>query len=268
MKLEGARVLLTGASGGLGQALARGLHARGAGLVLTGRRTDVLTPLAEELGARAIPADLGAPADVERLVRSAGEIEVLVANAALPASGHLLELSQAQIDTLLEVNLRAPIALVRALAPAMAARGSGHIVLMSSLSGKAAAPVSSVYSATKFGLRGFAHGARADLRKQGVGVSVILPGFVRDAGMFADAGSVRLPPGVGTSSPEQVVRAVITAIERNRGEITVAPLPLRLGANISAVAPGLAAFGQRLAGGATVARRVSEGQVQKRPDDG
>ncbi len=268
MRLEGARVLLTGASGGVGQALARGLHARGAQLVLSGRREDVLKPLAEELGASAILADLGVPADVERLVHEAGEVDVLLANAALPASGHLLELSQAQIDTLLEVNLRAPIALVRALAPAMAARGGGHVVLMSSLSGKAAAPVSSIYSAAKFGLRGFAHGARADLRKQRVGVSVILPGFVRDAGMFADAGDVKLPPGVGTSSPEQVVKAVITAIERNRAEITVAPLPLRLGANISAVAPGLAAFGQRLAGGAAVARRVSDGQVEKRPDGG
>ena len=267
MRAEGARALLTGATGGLGQALARGLHARGAKLILSGRRADMLIPLAEELGADAIVADLALRADVERLAADAGRVDILLANAALPASGHLLELSPGQIDTLLEVNLRAPIALARALAPAMAARRSGHIVLMSSLSGKTAAPVSSIYSATKFGLRGFAHGARADLREMGVGVSVILPGFVRDAGMYADAGSVKLPPGVGTSSPEQVVRAVLTAIERNRMEVTVAPLPLRLGASIGAMAPGLSAFGQRLAGGAGIARRVSEAQVQKRPDD-
>ena len=88
---------------------------------------------------------------------------------------------------MLEVNLRAPIALARALAPAMIARGSGHIVFISSLAGKAAAPASSIYSATKFGLRGFALGLREDLRPHGVGVSVVLPGFIRDAGMFADA---------------------------------------------------------------------------------
>ena len=129
--------------------------------------------------------------------------------------------------------------------------------MISSLSGKAAAPASSIYSAAKFGFRGFAHGARADLRGTGVGVSVIMPGFVRDAGMFADSG-VKLPPGIGTSSPEQVASAVISAIERDRGEVTVAPFGLRIGANIAAVAPDLAAAGQRLMGGAKVAARLSQ----------
>ena len=145
--------------------------------------------------------------------------------------------------------------------------GAVSIVLISSLSGKAAAPAASIYSATKFGLRGFAHGARADLRRSGVGVSVILPGFIRDAGMFADA-AIKLPPGVGTSSPEQVAGGVITAIERNRGEVTIAPVGLRLGASFAAVVPDLAAAGQRLLGGAKVAARVSERQVGKRPDEG
>ncbi|HUY59452.1 MAG TPA: SDR family NAD(P)-dependent oxidoreductase [Solirubrobacteraceae bacterium] len=266
MKVSGARVLLTGATGGIGHALARALHDGGAQLLLTGRRLDVLTPLADQLGARVIAADLSMRDDIERLAIEAADVDILIANAALPASGHLLDLNQAQIDTMLEVNLRAPIALARALAPAMVQRGSGHIVFISSLSGKAASPAASVYSATKFGLRGFAHGARADLRGTGVGVSVILPGFVRDAGMFADAG-VKLPPGVGTSSPGQVASAVITAIERNRGELSVAPLGLRLGANVAAVAPGVSALGQRLAGGALLARRVSARQTGKLPDD-
>jgi short-subunit dehydrogenase len=267
MKISGSKVLLTGATGGIGAALARALHAGGAQLVLTGRRVDVLTPLATELDAQAIAADLAQHDDVERLAADAADVDILVANAALPATGHMLELSQAQIDTMLEVNLNAPIALARALAPGMVSRGRGQIVFMSSLSGKAAAPVSSIYSATKFGLRGFAHGARADLRGTGVGVSVIMPGFVRDAGMFADAG-IKLPPGVGTSSPEQVTSAVITAIERNRGEVAVAPLPVRIGASVAAVAPELAAAGQRLMGGAKVAAHLSERQAVKRPDGG
>lgn len=266
MKISGSKVLLTGATGGIGAAIARALHARGAQLVLTGRRIEVLTPLATELGAQAISADLAQRIDVERLAADAADADILVANAALPATGHLLELSQAQIDTMLEVNLRAPIALARAFAPGMVSRGHGQIVFISSLSGKAAAPASSVYSATKFGLRGFAHGARADLRGTGVGVSVILPGFIRDAGMFADAG-VKLPPGVGTSSPEQVASGVISAIERNRGEVTVAPLGLRIGANVAAMAPDLAAAAQRLMGGAKVATHLSERQAGKRPND-
>ena len=266
MKVNGSKVLLTGATGGIGAALAKALHAQGAQLVLTGRRLDVLTPLATELGAKPLTADLSQRGDVERLAAEAGDVDILVANAALPATGHILELSQSQIDTMLEVNLTSQIALVRAIAPAMVSRRSGHIVLISSLSGKSAAPSSSIYSATKFGLRGFAHGARADLRGSGVGVSVIMPGFVRDAGMFADAG-IKLPPGVGTSSPEEVASAVITAIERNRGEVSVAPLHVRLGASLAAVAPELAATGQRLMGGAKVAARMSERQRDKRPDD-
>lgn len=264
MRVAGAKILLTGASGGIGTALARALHARGAQLLLTGRRLELLTPLADELGTETIAADLADRRDVERLAAAAAAVDVLIANAALPASGAVLDLSQAQIDTMLEVDLRAPIALTRALAPAMVSRGRGQIVLISSLSGKAAAPASAIYSAAKFGLRGFAHGARADLRDAGVGVSVIMPGFIRDAGMFADTG-VKLPPGVGTSSPEQVAAAVIDAIERNRAEVSVAPLGLRLGANLAAVAPGVAALGQRLMGGARVAGRVSERQLEKRP---
>ena len=124
---------------------------------------------------------------------------MLVANAGVPANGLLEELSQEQIDRMLEVNLRAPIALARALMPSMIERGSGHMVFMSSLSGKAASPASSLYAATKFGLRGFALALREDLHQHGIGVSVVLPGFIRDAGMFADSG-VKLPPGVGTRS--------------------------------------------------------------------
>ncbi|MGH2835264.1 MAG: SDR family NAD(P)-dependent oxidoreductase [Solirubrobacteraceae bacterium] len=267
MRVNGSKVLLTGATGGIGQELAHALHSHGAQLLLTGRRLELLTPLAAGLGARALVADLAERADVERLAAQAADVDILIANAALPASGQFLELGQMQIDTMLEVNLRAPIALARALAPAMASRGRGHIVLMSSLAGKAASPASSLYAATKFGLRGFAHGARADLRRSGVGVSVIMPGFIRDAGMFADSG-VKLPPGVGTSTPGEVATAVIQAIERDRGEISVGPLSLRLGSSLSAVAPNIAALGQRLLGGDRVAASFSVGQTEKRPDQG
>jgi len=109
------------------------------------------------------------------------------------------------------VNLRTPIVMARHYAEALSARGIGHLLFISSISGKVGTPYSSMYSATKFGLRGFAQGLRAELASSGVGVSVVFPGFVRDAGMFADSGTV-LPKGVGTSSPENVADAVVGAI--------------------------------------------------------
>src|SRR6202035_4408905 len=159
---------------------------------------------------QAVLCDLAARRDVERLLAEAGEVDILVANAAHPASGLLTDLAQERIDHILEVNLRAPIALARGLAPGMIARGSGHMVFISSLAGKAASSVSSMYSATKFGLRGFALGIREDLRPHGVGVSVVLPGFISGAGMFPED-DVELPRMVGTRTPEQVAQGVLRA---------------------------------------------------------
>jgi uncharacterized protein len=263
MRISGSTVLLTGASGGLGHAIARELHGRGAKLILTGRRTDVLEPLAAELDARALAVDLSDSAEVERLVAEAGEVDILVANAALPAAGRLESFTMAEIDRALDVNLRAPIVLAHALLGAMVARGRGHLLFVSSLQGKAATPGASLYCASKFGMRGFASGLRADLHASGVGVSTVFPGFIRDAGMFADAG-VKLPPGVGTRAPEDVARAVVRAIERNRAEIDVAPLALRAGTVFASLAPELAAQGARLLGSDDIAHKVAGRQREKR----
>jgi uncharacterized protein len=211
MELRGKTVLVTGATGGLGTAIARALAGRGAVPLLSGRRAEVLEPLAAETGGRAIAADLSVAGDVDRLLEEAGDVDVLVANAGLPGSGHITTFSVEEIDRALAVNLRAPMVMARRLAEPMAARGAGHVVLVSSLSGKAASGGGSVYAATKFGLRGFAHGLREDLRDAGVGVSVVLPGFIRDSGMFHDAG-VKLPAFVGTKTPDDVAAAVVGVI--------------------------------------------------------
>jgi short-subunit dehydrogenase len=224
---------------------------------------DVLEPLAHELGATAIACDLSRRDEVDRLVASAVEIDVLVANAAMPATGLVTELSQEQIDRMLEVNLRAPISLAHRFVPSMIKRRSGHLVFISSLNGRVTTPATSIYSATKFGLRGFALGLRQDLRSDGVGVSVVMPGFISEAGMFADA-NVRLPPGVGTRTPTQVAAAVIRAVERNRAEVDVAPLGLRVGATIAGVAPELAATVNRWAGAERVASELAKGHRSKR----
>ncbi len=263
MSLLGGNVLVTGATGGIGQAIARAFASHGATLTLTGRRAEVLEPLAQEVGGRALTCDLSSRADVDRLIGETEDAEVLVANAALPASGMLTELSQEEIDRMLEVNLRAPVALARAFAPRMAERGRGHMVFISSLAGKATSPASSIYSATKFGLRGFALALRADLAPSGIGVSAVLPGFIRDAGMFAEAG-ISLPRGVGTRSPEDVAAGVIRAVEGNRAEVEVAPAGLRLGAAFASVAPGLAAAASRRMGSEKIATDLAAGQQDKR----
>jgi uncharacterized protein len=263
VQISGATVLLTGATGGIGHAIARTVAARGGKLILTGRRTDVLEPLADELGARAIAVDLSDPLDVDRLLAEAGQVDILLANAALPASGRLESFTVEQIDRALAVNLRAPIVLAHALVPQMVERRRGHLLFMSSLSGKAATASTSLYNASKFGLRGFASALRAELRDTGVGVSAVFPGFIREAGMFADA-EVKLPPGIGTRSPDDVARAVVAAIERNRGEIDVAPFPLRASTMFAGLAPELASSVARRLGSDDITRKMEAGQRDKR----
>ncbi len=260
MKLDGARVLLTGATGGLGQAIARELAARGATLTLTGRRAEVLEPLAGETGGRVIVSDLSLPDAPERLLAEAGEVDVLVANAALPGSGRLNSFSTEEIDRALTVNLRAPMLLAHGLVDQLVARGSGHLVFMSSLSGRAGAPGSSVYSATKFGLRGFALALREDLVPKGVGVSVILPGFISEAGMFADSGAKL--PALHRHQAARGRRA--RRGQGDRGQPRRArrrALPLRAGAVLASLAPG--SRGRR----AAAARRGFDGRaIRARPD--
>lgn len=258
VRLSEARVLLTGASGGIGQAIARALHARGASLILTGRRADLLEPLAAEVSGTALAADLGSAADVRRLLAEAGQVDILIANAALPGSGYVLDYSEQEIDQVLAVNLRAPVIMTRHLLPQMCERGAGHIVFVGSLSSKAAAEQSALYSATKFGLRGFSLALRQDMHGTGVGVSIVLPGFVREAGMYADAGSPA-QPGVRTVTAQAVARGVLRAITQDRAEIAVAPPELRMGATIAGIAPQLSAAIQRRTGGSTMAAAIANG---------
>ncbi|MGW2992361.1 SDR family NAD(P)-dependent oxidoreductase [Streptomyces sp. NPDC001193] len=138
MDISGSNVLLTGATGGIGSALAATLTAQGARLTVTGRRPEALKAAAEACGARTVVADLAVRADVVRLAETCADADVLVANAALPASGDLLDYTGEQVDRALDVNLRAPLLLSRLLAAHMVARGRGHIVLVGSISGKAA----------------------------------------------------------------------------------------------------------------------------------
>jgi short-subunit dehydrogenase len=265
VELNGSRVLLTGATGGLGQAIARALHARGAHLVLTGRRVEVLDGLVSELGdrAEARALDLSDHGSVRGFCEEAGTVDVLVANAGVPGTGKLDEYEPQQIDRVLDVNLRAPVHMTQALLPGMLERGQGHLVYISSMSGKVATARSSLYNGTKFGLRGFAYAVREDLRDTGVGVTTVFPGFISDAGMWADGGQ-QLPRGVGTKTPEDVAAAVIRGIEKNRAEIDVAPLFVRLGGWMAGPMPNVVAAINKRGGGDDIAEKLSEAQRDKR----
>jgi short-subunit dehydrogenase len=266
MEVPGKIALLTGATGGLGRAVALGLAARGAQLVLSSRKADELAALQASLpgsGHRVAPADLAERGAAVELLAEAGAIDILVANAGLPASGRLDGYSAEQIDRALRVNLEAPILMTHALLEDWLARGSGHFVYMSSLNGKVATARASLYSATKFGLRGFSLALREDLRGTPVSSSVVMPGTIREAGMFADSGA-RMPFGMGTSTPGAVADAVVAAIERDRAEVEVAPRIQRVLTNFAARRPDLAGRIAARTGAVKVADDVADKQTEKR----
>jgi len=225
--LKGKLVLLTGASSGLGPYIARRLDREGCRFVLSARRQDELERVAVELReARVVSADLSQPGEAERLVAEAGPVDVLVANAGVPASGRLTDFEIDQIDRALDVNVRAPR--------------------------------SSVYNATKFGLRGFGHALAAELRRTGVGVSVVSPTFVDEAGMFAESGA-RVP--VRLTKPTQVADAVARAILRRKVEIVVAPFEQRLFGRLVTAVPEMI---QAAAGAAALPENAIRAQEGKR----
>jgi short-subunit dehydrogenase len=263
VQISGSTVLLTGASGGLGKPIAHRLRSGGATLVLTGRRAELLEELADELEARAIPADLAERGDVERLLEECGDVDVLVANAGLPAASPLERMTSEEIDRVLEVNLRASVALARGLLPGMLSRRAGHLVFMSSTAGRAATAGNPLYHATKFALRGLSGALRIDLHGTGVGCSCVMPGFIREAGMYAESG-VQLPPGLGTRSPADVAEAVVRAIERDLPEVEVSTLALRAGTLLWNAAPDLASSLARRLGSREIASTYEEALRAKR----
>jgi uncharacterized protein len=263
MDVANRSVLVTGATGGIGQAIVRDLAARGARLVLTGRRAEQLEALASEVGGRAVVADLAQHEQAGHLVEEVGEVDILVSNAGLPASGLIDDFTLEQLDRALDVNLRAPLVLARLLVGPMQRRGTGQLVFVSSLGGKAPTANAALYSATKFGLRGFAHSLREDLHGTGVGVSLILPGPIRDAGMWAEA-SVALPRFAGTRSPQDVAEAVADAIAHDRAEVIVSSTMLRVGALLAGTAPSLTATLQRRTPASKIMGAAAASQRHKR----
>jgi short-subunit dehydrogenase len=220
-------------------------------LLLTARRTELLEDLAAETSGEAIRCDLADRSDLLSLCERLGEVDVLVANAGIGDSTLVHEATDDDIDQVIDVNLRAPIIMATRFAQAHAVpdgpggpgreRGIGRhhqIVMIGSLSGMVATPDTRLYNATKFGLRGYSLALRLDLEDKGVGVSLVAPGFIRDAGMFADS-DPDVPGFVRTKAPADVAAAVIKAIEKNPPEVYVSPVELRASASLGGLAPGL-----------------------------
>ncbi len=266
MDTTGKRVLLTGATGGLGRAIAGTLAGAGANLILSARSADALEELASGLpgdGHACLPADLGEPGAALELIEKAGKIDVLVANAALPATGRITDLTDQQVSRMLRINLEAPVLMAQAVLPDMLERNEGKLVMIGSLAGKAGSPRSSIYNATKFGLRGFVFGLAQDLAGTGVGATLIAPGFVREAGMFEDSGA-KAPAGMGTTTPDRVATAVRQAMKSDKVEIPVAPFLQRSMAHIGLMSPHLSHRVQSGAAGQKAAESVASGQTGKR----
>ena len=186
-RLDGKTALITGASGGIGAAIARALHAQGATVALSGTRRDALAALAEELGARAhvCPADLRDPAAAEALVgvaeAAAGPLGILVNNAGLTRDMLALRMKDEDWQTVLDVDLTAPFRLARAALRGMLRRRAGRIIGIGSIVGATGNPGQANYAAAKAGLAGMTKALAQEVGARGITVNLIAPGFVETA---------------------------------------------------------------------------------------
>lgn len=183
-ELKGKKALITGATGGLGQEIARALHKQGAELVLSGTRTEKLEALAKELGDRAhvIPCDLSSTASTQQLIAEAeatlGGLDILVNNAGLTQDGLMLRMTDEQWSKVIEVNLNSVFRLSREAMKSMIKQRAGRIINMTSIVGVTGNPGQANYAASKAGLIGFSKSLAAEVATRGITVNCIAPGFI------------------------------------------------------------------------------------------
>jgi short-subunit dehydrogenase len=235
MQLAGKEILVTGASSGIGAAISRELARRRARVTLVARSREPLERLAAEIEAsggiaRVEPADLSSVEDVEalagRVLAATGAPDVLVNNAGAGRWRAIDETEPGEAMQMMALPYLAAFELTRALVPAMMARGSGRVVLMTSLSGYTYIPGATGYAVARWAMRAFAGQLREDLRGTGVGVTLIAPSEVDSPYFDNNPGSrERIPRAVallgGAVTPEIVARATAGALERERSEVIV-----------------------------------------------
>lgn len=238
MRFEDKVVWVTGASGGLGEALARAFHADGAHVVLSARRETELQRVAADLTNSpgecfVLPLDLARPdsfaAAAERVLQRFGRVDVLVNNAGLTQRALAVETDMAVTRALFEVNFFGPLALAKSVLPAMTARQAGRIVVVSSIAAKFATPLRSGYNASKAALERVFDAFRAETWTGGVGVTTIVLGSVRtdisinaltgDGGAYGRMNRIQAE---GMDADRAAAR-ILDAVVRGRDEVTIAP---------------------------------------------
>lgn len=227
MNLQGKRVVITGASRGIGEDLARRFSFSGASVALVARTAAAIEKLAADLGGDAYPADLADRAQRDALIpriEADGPIDVLVNNAALLDTTKFVTMDPSSLDALVDVNVHAPMQLSRAALPAMIARGTGKIVDISSMAGVVCNPGTAVYSATKAALTHFNACLQVELESTGVSTLVVELGLVQtemEANLhtygptdraLARVTKLRLTRHLST---ERVARTIVRAVERD-----------------------------------------------------
>jgi short-subunit dehydrogenase len=237
--LAGGRALVTGASSGIGAATARALAGDGVTVALAGRDAAALAAVAADTGGPTFAGDLTEAGYPARLVAEAsaalGGLDIVVSNAGAGWSGPFADMRPADIDQLIDINLRAPAHLLRAAVPHMVAKGRGHLALVGSIAGLVGVANEAVYSATKAGLGGLAASLRAELGGTGVKVSLISPGVVdtpfysRRNRPYARSRPVPIP------APE-VAEAIVDCLRFGRPEAIV-PAWLTVPARIHSLVP-------------------------------
>jgi short-subunit dehydrogenase len=240
MKAGRARIVLTGASGGIGRAAALQLAQAGAALMLVGRQPAALAAQAAQLGSQVTwqAADLTDPLALERLARAAGawHANVLVHGAGLPAFGRLENAAPADIQQVLATNLLAPMLLTRALLPALQRQPQAQVICIGSTLGRLGLPGFSVYAATKFGLRGFAEALRRELADSPVQVQYLGPRSTRTDFNDQAVEAYNRATGTAMDPPERVAAALLAQLESEAAESFIG-FPETLAVRLNGLAP-------------------------------
>jgi len=223
--LAGLRAVITGGSSGIGAATARAFTARGSRVAVAGRNLPALKRVAAVTNAVCLPGDLLEPGCARRTVEEAvdalGGVDIVVSNAGIGWAGQFASMTEADIDSLLDVNLRAAAHLARAAIPHLQ-RGRGRLVFIGSIAGLVGVPGEAWYSATKAGLACLADALRAELRPAGVGVTLVSPGVV-DTPYFERRNEPYLRRHPKLMTAEAAADAIVDAVCRGRDDVVVPP---------------------------------------------